>query len=219
MNRRLHQVRPLGSDRMGFRNMADIIPEGEYGDTRVKHLVITKRDAEFSRMRQAATCGREQAVNEGKIAQLFVGSSLMMSDTPHERDSNWDLLREARGDVLIAGLGLGVVILPLLNNERVTSITVIEKSAGVVKLVQPPLSKELGDKASRLQVIEADIFEWTPPRGARYDTIYFDIWPDICRDNLKDMRKLHAKFRRRKAGRYSWMSSWLYEELKAGWYG
>lgn len=210
--------RPMNGNSLGFARMADIIPEGESGDAKVKHMVISEQDAKFSRLRQVATRGREMAVEPGKIAQLFVGGSLMMSDTPHEQSSNWDLLREAHGDVLIAGLGLGLVVLPLLNKERVQSVTVVEKSPGVIKLVEEPIRNAAGDRGEAFQVIEADIFEWKPPRGSRFHAIYFDIWPNITRSNLKDMHKLHAKFRRRKASRYSWMSSWLYEELKEGWY-
>ena len=36
----------------------------------------------------------------------------------------------------------------------------------------------------------ADIFEWKPARGVKFDTLYWDIWPTICVSNLKDMAKL-----------------------------
>jgi hypothetical protein len=205
-------------DRWGFHDMAYVIPEGESGDAKVKHRVISEREAAQSRTRQAATGGREQAVKAGKIAQLFVGNHMMMSDTPMERDTNKDFLDYARGHVLIAGLGLGVVLPPLLAQKFVKSVTVVEKSAGVIELVEPHVRTLLGSKAKKLTVVEGDIFTWRAPRGARYDTIYFDIWPSIHRDNLVEMRKLHTRYRRRKAKSYSWMSSWLFEELKEGWY-
>ena len=200
-----------------YTDMATVLPEAKKGEAEVRHFVINEHLAAFSRLRAVVTRGREGAAKEGTFAQLFVKGSLVMSDTEHERQTNWDLLREARyGDILIAGLGLGMVLLPILAQEKVTSVTVIELSQDAIDLVEPHVRKAAGKDADKLTVIQADIYEWKPPRGARYNTIYFDIWGDICRDNLKDMKKLHQKFRRRKR-RGGWMSSWLYQELKGGW--
>jgi hypothetical protein len=55
--------------------------------------------------------------------------------------------------------------------------------------------------------------EWKPNKDQKFDTIYFDIWPDVCTDNLKDMSTLH-----RKAGRWktenAWIGSWMRDSLK-----
>jgi len=199
-------------------DMANVLPEGKRGKVEIRHMVISDRDAARSLLRQAATGGREMAVTPGKIAQLLVDGGIMMSDTPHERDTNRELIRESRGHVLIGGLGLGMVVLPLLAKERVKTVTIVEKSGDVIALVEKHIRAAAGDNASKLAVVRGDIFTWKAPRGARYDTLYFDIWPTINRDNLVEMRRLHTRFRRRKAKPYSWMSSWLFEELKDGWY-
>ncbi len=201
-----------------FTDMATILPESKKGEAEIKHYEIDEAAASFSRIREVVTRGREGAAKAGTFAQLYVKGSLVMSDTEHERQSNWDVLRESyRGDILIAGLGLGMVLLPLLARERVTSVTVIELSQDTIDLVVPHIRTAAGENADKLTVIQGDIFEWKPPRGARYHTIDFDIWADICRDNLPGMRRLHQKFRRRKT-RGGWMSSWLYRELLDGWY-
>ena len=46
-----------------------------------------------------------------------------------------------------------------------------------------------------------------------YDTIYFDIWPTIDTNNLKDIRILHNrwKFHKRQDG---WMDSWVKQKLQ-----
>lgn len=201
---------------LDYTDMATILPESKKGDAEIKHYVIDEKAASFSRLRAVVTRGREGAARPGTFAQLFVKGSLVMSDTEHERQSNWDLLRESHyGDILIAGLGLGMVVLPILAREGVKSVTIVELSQDTIDLVEPHLRKAAGKDAGKLTVVCADIFEWKPPRGARYHTIYFDIWENICRDNLKDMRRLHQKFRRRKT-KGGWMSSWLYDELKRG---
>lgn len=198
--------------------MATVLPVCEKGEAEIRHYKIDERAASFSRVRAVVTRGRDPAVKAGIFAQLFIKGSLVMSDTEHERQSNWDLLREAySGDILIAGLGLGMVLLPILAREHVKSVTVIELSQDTIDLVVPHIKAAAGENADKLTVIQGDIFEWKPPRGARYHTIYFDIWEDICRNNLPDMRRLHQKFRRRKTKR-GWMSSWLYQDLVAGYY-
>jgi len=201
-----------------YTDMATVLPEGKKGEAEIRHFVIDAHLAAFSRLRAVVTRGREGAAKAGTFAQLFVGGSLVMSDTEHERQSNWDLLRESHyGDILIAGLGLGMVLLPILARGNVKSVTVIEKSRDAIDLVEPHIREAAGADADKLTVIHADIFEWKPPRGARYHTIYFDIWGDINTDHLKEMRQLHQKFRRRKV-KGGWMSSWLYDELRQGWY-
>lgn len=191
-----------------FPSIPTVLPEGQLGVARVAHLNITEHDARFTRMREMATGGREQSIPVGQYAQLFVESTLMMSDTPMERRSNVAVVRMARGHVLIAGLGIGMILHPILAKPEVTRVTVVEKYGDVIKLVGPTLPQE------KLELIEADILTWVPTKGAKYDTIYFDIWPDITGDNLEEMATLHRRFARRKTPG-AWMDSWKRDELLA----
>ena len=102
------------------------------------------------------------------------------------------------------------IVIPLLENPNVESITVIEKNPDVIKLVYPHL------KSDKLTVINADIFEWKPEKTAKYDSIYFDIWTFITTDSLPDIKKLHNKFKNKlnRENVNCWMDSWQYGELK-----
>ena len=62
------------------------------------------------------------------------GDGIMMSDTPMERNTNRDFIRKANGDVIIFGLGLGLVIIPLLKKENVKSILVVELYQDLIDL-------------------------------------------------------------------------------------
>jgi len=202
-----------------YTDMATILPEGEKGKAKLKHYTISKREADFSRLRMAMTGGREQAANEGTFAQLFVGGQLVMSDTDMERDTNRSFVHGARGKVLVAGLGL--ILLPVLASDKVEHVTVIELSQDVINLVEPHIRRAAGKAAAeKLAVIQADIFDWKPPKGEKWDVIYFDIWPDLCTTYLKQMTKLHRKFGRRKT-EGGWMNSWgrydLLRMQRRGW--
>jgi spermidine synthase len=183
--------------------IAEILPESIKGVARVKHVEIPVDQGIRALL-------RGEYITPGRYAQLFVGSTLMMSDTPMERRSNWRIMRECNGDVLIAGLGIGMVLTAVLKHPDVRTVTVVEKYQDVIDVVGPHYANE------RLTIICADILEWQPPKGRKWDTIYFDIWPNICTDNLNDMAKLHRRFASRlnRANPKSWMDSWQRDVLK-----
>ena len=191
-----------------FPSVPKIVSEGTVGEARVEHFRVSKADAESYNMRlrwHPGTHGQE--IDAGKYARLYVAGHLVMSDTPFERRTNWDFLHEARGDVLVAGLGLGMIVHAALRKPEVTSLTIIEKSADVIRLVGPHF------KSPRLTIINADILEWKPPLGQKWDTLYFDIWADTCEDNLTEIAQLHQRFKgRKRAG--GWMDSWQRETLR-----
>jgi hypothetical protein len=195
-----------------FTPVVEIVPPGQQGVAKIDHFEISKRESEFTSMR--AAFGRSsEFVPEGKYVRLEVkGYGLMMTDTLMEQTTNRGVVLRAKGKVLIMGLGIGMVLIPILKNPAVTSVTVIEKYQDVVDLVVPALRASLPE-ASKLGVIVADALEWTPPKGVKYDTIYFDIWPNICVDNLKDITLLKRRFARRK-NPGAWMGAWVEDKLR-----
>jgi spermidine synthase len=186
--------------------MAEIVPEGSVGEARVEHFTVSEQDSKFTSIRALVNPGRDEFVEPGTYARLIVCGATMMSDTRMERRSNVGVLHHASGHVLIAGLGLGMIIHPIAAKKEVKSITIIEKSADVIALVAPTLPKK------KVTVVEGDIFTWTPPKGTKYDTIYFDIWVNITTDNLDDMAKLNRRFARFKA-EGAWVYSWQRDRL------
>lgn len=191
-----------------FTPMAPLIPEGKIGEAELRHLIIREREASRTRMRAVVTGGREAPIPEGTYTQLIIRGRLLMSDTPMEQRSNYEVIHQARGDVLIAGLGVGMVILPILAKPQVRSVLVVEKSPDVIALVEPHLRKALGDKSCWLRVRQADIFEFEPARGEKWDVLYFDIWGDVNSDDLKDSKALKKKFGRCKS-RGGWLGCWV----------
>lgn len=192
-----------------FPSIPEVLPEGQCGIAKVQHFEVSKADSDFTSIRAMfSSGGRGEYVPPGKYAQLFVGRELMMSDTSMERQSNREVVRQAHGHVFIAGLGLGMILHPILNNPTVTKVTVVEKYADVIRLVAHTLPHQ-----EKLEVIEADVLDWKPAKGTKYDVVYFDIWPTICIDNLEQMALLHRRFAHFKAPG-AWMNSWLKADLQ-----
>lgn len=184
------------------------IPDGETHGVKVVNFEITPEEVRWANMRGSMR-PRDHAYDyppqAGKHVKLVVCGETMMSDTEMEKASNREFVRMARGDVLIAGLGIGLIIKPIIDRPEVTSVTVVEKYEGVIILVGPHVAHP------KLTIVAGDIFEWKTTQ--QFDTIYFDIWPNITTDNLPEMAKLNRKFARNlKPG--GWRGAWMQDELK-----
>ena len=181
-----------------FPAVADRVPCGEQGIAKVDRVTITKGDAKFANLRSVLH-GTSDRVIPGDFTRLFLDGVLIMSDTYHEQYTNLPvkmavervLRHQTECRVLISGLGLGMLLPPLL--DAGAHVTVLEKHQDVIDLVSPHYFKE-ETWAERLVVLHADAFEWKPPRGEKWDVIYHDIWFDICTDNLDELGKLKRRF-------------------------
>ena len=176
------------------------VPEGQSGIWKVERMTITKKDVKLSNLRAAFRPGARY-IDPGIYTQLLRGHTLVMSDTTAEILDHTDFINRACGDVLIHGLGLGVVLQGCFGNSFVKHVTVVEKSPEVIELVGPHYQDRYGD---RLEIIEGDAFTWKPARGQRWTCAWHDIWDNICTSNLPEMTKLHRRFGRR----VDWQGSW-----------
>lgn len=191
-------------------SVTSFLPPGKKGIAEVTHFTVSEQEASFTRMRAAFGHPAEE-VDPGSYAKLCIHGSLMMTDTRFEWRSNAGAVYRAKGRVLIGGLGIGMVLAPILASPVVEEVTVVEKHQDVIDLVEPHVRKLPG--GSKLKIICADILEWKPPRGARWDAIYFDIWQNICTDNLPEMNRLKRRFRNCKAPG-GWMGCWEEDALR-----
>tara|TARA_Y100000034_G_C6895553_1_gene412792 strand:- start:1982 stop:2629 length:648 start_codon:yes stop_codon:yes gene_type:complete len=198
-------------------NLLAIIPEGKKGDAEIQHFSMSKEASKTSALRemiQGGMGGYSYACREGDYIKLLINGRLMMSNTRMEKNSNHEIVSRANGDVLIAGLGVGLIVIPICRKKDVRTVTVIENNQNVIDLVEPYLRK-IPEVAEKLKVIKADIFEFQP-NGQKWDTLYFDIWQDICEDNLEEIAKLHNKykFKVNRDNPNFFMDSWMKETLK-----
>jgi len=152
----------------------------------------------------------------------------IMSDTPYERETNYEFVQAANGDVLIAGLGIGMIVLPILYKPEVRSVTVIEKEREISELVFPQLDSVLPKLLAErdlhpnpveykaFTVVVGDAFTYEPPVDMQYDCIWFDIWPMITSDNWEGMKILTRRYRKwwNRKGKNPFMGSWERNEVR-----
>lgn len=194
-----------------MEQVAQLFNNAEQGQAKLKKYTISSDEAFWFNLRAVRDGGRAFAIDPGEYIKLIINGQLYMSDTQMERRTNYEFMQEARGDVMIAGLGIGLIIynlIPKIKDGTVKSITVYEKFQDVIDLVEPTIRQQLPDGFD-FKVIQADILEYQPPKTEKYDTIYFDIWPDISADNHDDMVLLHNRWKSHKRDKASWMDSWM----------
>ncbi len=193
--------------------MDKIIPateRGAVGSYYIQHHKVTEAESRRTMLGGALTY-----VPQGNYCALKRTSkhneswdTLWMSDTPMEHGDNIAALRDARGDVLVVGLGIGMVSLAMCRKREVRSVTVLEIEPQVIQLVAPHV------KHRKLRVIVAD-GKRPPIRGRHYDFIYLDIWPTICSDNWKEMKPMLAMYRKHRrpgGGVDAWMKKYVQTE-------
>jgi hypothetical protein len=94
------------------------------------------------------------------------------------------------GDILVTGLGLGLVAEAILrvSTSNVRHVTIVEQSADVIQLVAPFLQTRYRDK---IRITQGNAFTWEAPRGQRFTVGWHDIWPDPhAADNADEMKRL-----------------------------
>lgn len=210
-------VRSFEPGRYGEMKMAEVLEPTKKGVVILDHISMSQAQADMANLLNANKGHPQAAVLPGTYARLIVDGTLMMTDTPHEVRTCSKPMLHAHGKVLVAGMGLGVILIPMLRSKDVKLVHVVEKYQDVIDVVLPQIRKVLTEKeAAKLHVFCGDIFTWKPLRGFRYDCLWFDIWPDISTDNLKEIRKLHKRFKTYKySTETSWMHSWLQDMLVA----
>lgn len=128
----------------------------------------------------------------GEYVRLCHNDNCVMSNTRMEKKTNEEFCIKAYGDIIIGGLGLGMIIMAIQDKPEVNSITVIEKNQEVIDLVASQL--KFNDK---VKIIHEDVFEWKPEHGIKYHMVYMDIWAYINRDVYeKEMKPLKRKYSR-----------------------
>lgn len=198
------------ASRFGFPRMSEVVPQTEVGEAQIDHFTITEDSHKLQMMRAMFDGDRYGYTPPGTYARLRVNGELMMTDTDMERATNSRFIRKAHGRVLIAGLGLGMIVHPIVAKDDVTEVVVIEKYKGVIDAVAGTMPD-----AKPVIIYHADIDSWLPTTE-RFDTIYFDIWPNRSTDNIEQINRLHRRFRKFLTSKETgWMGSWYHDELKA----
>lgn len=180
------------------------IPDGKSGNWEVSTFEITEDGAKFHNMREAIH-RTNRFVTPGLYKKITRDREVIMSNTESEIQDHMKFVNKATGNVLINGLGLGVVLEMIKDKPDVENIIVVEKSKDVIDLVAPYFKDN-----SKITIINADAYEYNPPKDMKFDAVWHDIWDYICEDNLEEMEVLEDKY----SDITNWQDSWCKRECQ-----
>jgi len=114
---------------------------------------------------------------------LYIDDYLWMWDTLEEQREQSQIARQAHGDVLVAGYGLGILQQFLIANPAVTGVYTFEICLDVMEAAKAHYGKIHGHVSIR------DFY--VPPENPtmKYDCVVGDIWQDITPRCLPDYKR------------------------------
>lgn len=129
--------------------------------------------------------------NKEYICLLDSAGEFIMSNSNSMLRIYKPYLDEFNGEVLISGMGLGILILPLLNDDTVTKIDIVEKDLDIINYVYTNRIENL-DISNKINVINDDIFTFTTTNN--YDYILLNHWVKPDDITLTEVSSLQSKF-------------------------
>jgi hypothetical protein len=191
-----------------FPRMVDVLAPAQLGNVEIRHFTVSEEEAE------AWSYQRMEVWVAGTYCQLDIDGLGWMYDAFQERLWNRKVVYRAHGDVLIGGLGMGMILHPILAKPEVRSVRVLELNPNVVTLVEPSLRSAPGYE--KLTIEMADVYNWQPQPGQRFDTIWLDAIPCYARHQLflrlaEAVMDRYRPFLRESPT--AWLGHWAFEEV------
>jgi hypothetical protein len=186
------------------------VPDGKKGPWTIDTFTIPKNDPLLfmSNFRAARDGNAYAMVHPGTYKRLrHEKRGCVMSNTDMEIYTNVEGYKAATGRVIINGLGLGMLLEGILSKPDVTYVRVIEIDQDVIDLVGPHFTKD-----KRVEIIQADAYEYRPKVGEKFDYAWHDIWDAISSDNLVLMAALGRRYNKRVAAAQGF---WAREQIRA----
>jgi len=150
--------------------------------------------ASVNKQRMTDYPGVTRIIDDKLVSIVGKKQQIWQSDNLKDRGFYQEEAQKFSGDVLVAGLGLGLFQEYILQNPNVTSVTTIEISQQVIdeyEKYKPTIFNN-----TKHQVICGDYFDYVKNTQVKYDGIFGDIWPFSsisCFLEVKGFREVSKK--------------------------
>lgn len=110
---------------------------------------------------------------------VLEGGREWMMITPNEINTMKEPIKRAFGKVLTYGLGMGYFAYMASRDEKVESVTVVEKEKDIIDLFEKHILPEFEHK-DKINIVHADAFEYAKEKAPveKFDYAFVDIWHD-----------------------------------------
>lgn len=150
--------------------MSKLLKQGRMGKFAIEKEIISSGTVMDGFDRQRRKLDQVTCNFDYPVVKLTEDGNIWMSDIPFEVESSTGAIEAAKGDVLIGGLGIG--LLPTLMKDKVTRIDIVEVNQEVIDLVFHLVATE------KMKIIHDDILHYLTSTEKRYDFICIDVWQD-----------------------------------------
>ncbi len=159
-----------------YTNLPDLI----YGKARITHVIY---EDGLYRMEGVYGYSYYELLKPIKVTLLQVKTRVnrkrkwktwMVDDPLHWYGMKEFSERCRNGNVLVAGLGLGLIVHHLAKRKDITEIIVVEKNRDVIGLIKPCLSFD-----KRIKIIHGNYYKWIEKfaeKRKHFDNIIVDLW-------------------------------------------
>jgi len=175
------------------------IPEGKQGKFRIEHRVFGPGEAiPLINQRTAIFRGCKPANIKYDVPVRFhyltEDGGTWTSDVPQEQEQQARAVMGFTGEVLVGGLGIGMIAHILAEMRMVRRIVIVEKQKEVIDLVWPHIQKELHGKG---EIVHANLFQYLRETDENFNYAFYDIWTSDGERTLKEyvlpLRKLSER--------------------------
>lgn len=104
--------------------------------------------------------------------------TIWMSVIPHEIETMKEPIKNAKGNVLVLGLGLGYYLFHILSKKEVKSVDIIEFDKEIINLFNKNLLDKFPHK-EKINIIHIDAFKYLRETSKKYDYVFADIWHNV----------------------------------------
>ena len=104
--------------------------------------------------------------------------TIWMSLIPHEINTMKEPIAEAKGNVLVFGLGLGYYAFMVSEKPDVKKVTIIEKDENIINLFKKHLLDKFPHK-EKINIIEDDAYHFLDITKETYDYAFIDIYHNV----------------------------------------
>lgn len=102
---------------------------------------------------------------------------IWMSVIPHEINTMKEAIKEAKGDVVVLGLGLGYYLYHIHLKDEVKHIRVIEKDKDVIEMFKEHLLPQF-EYPEKIEIIQGDAIEYIG-KGKEPNFVFADLWHNV----------------------------------------
>lgn len=112
-----------------------------------------------------------------KYLAILKNNVIWMSLNPNEINTMKPYINNARGNVLVGGLGLGYVAFQMSLKSNVSHITIIEKDPEVIKIFKNHIFDFFPNK-NKIEIVQDDFIKYmkTHRNLQEFDYIFADLW-------------------------------------------